>query len=755
MNKKIIGFLIITLLITATVLPVAGNVKIKNNSEEFDIDSLSENQQSSFFEEIIGESKERANQQWITKVQQTSDGGYVATGLTETYGAGDYDAWLIKTDSNGNEFWNKTFGEETREWALGGQQTSDYGYIIVGSAYTDNVIDVYLIKTYENGQEDWSKKIDWDGYKEHGYFVQQTSDGGYIVCAKTTNTLTGFYDIWLIKTDSNGNEEWNQTYGGDAQEAGFVVREIDDGYIIIGHTSSFGSGNSDVWLIKTDEDGNEIWSQTYGGANSDDGNDVQQIDGGYIIIGSTSSYGDGDNDFYLIKTDENGNEEWYQTFDGSGVETDIEIMGYGSGMSILETSNGYIMMGTTDASYGSGSLDILVIETDENGNELWNQTYGGSGIDEGYWMNETSDGGYILCGATQSYGPLGTNGWLIKIDSNGNELWNKTFPKNFPPYTPSDPDPEDGETDVPIDKRLSWTGGDPNGDPVTYDVYFGTSSPPPKVKSNQTATSYNPGLLDFETEYFWKIVAWDSPGNLSSSGPIWSFTTEENLPPNVPSDPDPSDGETDVTIYKTLTWTGGDPNEGDTVTYDVYFGTSSPPPLVDEDLTKTSYKPDTMDLGTTYYWQIVSEDSLGLTTDGPIWSFTTEEEPNDPPTAPEIDGPDKGKPDVELCWTFHSDDPNGNDVRYHIDWGDGSNLTNTTYYPACTPVEICHTYAKKGTYTIKAYANDTKGALSSKSTFKVNIPRSRSINYHILQWFLHRFQNISPLIRYFLGLFLI
>jgi hypothetical protein len=134
----------------------------------------------------------------------------------------------------------------------------------VGSAYTDNVIDIYLIKTYENGQEDWSKKIDWDGYKEHGYFVQQTSDGGYIVCAKTTNTPSGFYDIWLIKTDSNGNEEWNQTYGGDFQEAGFVVREIDDGYIIIASTSSFGSGSRDAWLIKTDENGEMIWNQTYG-----------------------------------------------------------------------------------------------------------------------------------------------------------------------------------------------------------------------------------------------------------------------------------------------------------------------------------------------------------------------------------------------------------------------------------------------------------------------------------------------------------
>jgi hypothetical protein len=485
------------------------------------------------------------------------------------------------------------------------------------------------------------------------------------------------------------------------------------------------------------------------GADNERGRDVHQTsDGGFIIIGGTSSYGDFDNDFYLIKTDENGNKEWYQTFDGSGVETDIEIMGYGSGMSILETSNGYIMMGTTDVNYSNSKLDISVIQTDENGEKLWNQTYGGSGIDEGYWMNETSDGGYILCGATQSYGPLGTNGWLIKIDSNGNELWNKTFPKNFPPYTPSDPDPEDGETDVDIVVELSWTGGDPNGDPVTYDVYFGTSSPPPKVKSNQTGTSYNPGLLDFETEYFWKIVAWDIKG-LSKSGPIWSFTTEENQPPNVPSNPDPANGATDVSINKILGWDGGDPNSGDTVKYDVYFGTESPPPLVDEDIEQTEYDPDTMELATTYYWQIISEDSQGLTTDGPIWSFTTEELPNDPPTAPEIDGPTEGPVNTEICWTFHSEDPNGNDVKYYIDWGDG-NKENTTFYSSCTPVEVCHTYAEKGTYDITSYAEDTKGAKSDESKLEVKIPRQRSrFTFHpLILKFFERFPIFQQLFKY-------
>ena len=340
-----------------------------------------------------------------------------------------------------------------------------------------------------------------------------------------------------------------------------------------------------------------------------------------------------------------------------------------------------------------------------------------------------------------------TNSAHDQIDDIASKLFD--FAENLPPYEPSDPDPPDEESDVSIYKILEWEGGDPNDDDVTYDVYFeaGDSTPDELVSDNQTDTTYDPGTLEEYTTYYWQIIAWDE--FTSTSGPVWSFTTGENQPPNEPSDPDPPDGATDVSIYKKLIWVGGDPDENDEVTYDVYFGTSTPPPLVAEDLTKESYDPGTMALGTTYYWQIVSEDIQGLTTDGPIWSFTTEEEPNEPPTAPDIDGPDTGKPNVELCWTFHSEDPNGNEVKYHIDWGNGKS-EETDYYPSCTPVEVCHTYAEKGTYTITAYANDTKGLTGDDSTFKVKIPRTRSIYYSRLYRLFERFPMLERLLTFLL-----
>ncbi|GAH07397.1 unnamed protein product, partial [marine sediment metagenome] len=176
---------------------------------------------------------------------------------------------------------------------------------------------------------------------------------------------------------------------------------------------------------------------------------------------------------------------------------------------------------------------------------------------------------------------------------------------NSPPYVPSIPDPEDGATDVDINANLSWTGGDPDlGDMVTYDVYFGTSSPPLQVIGNQPGTVYDPGTMSYSTQYYWTIVVWDNHG-ASTEGPIWNFTTgaQPNNPPYVPSIPNPEDGATDVDINANLSWTGGDQDSGDMVTYDVYFGTSSPPLQVIGNQSGTSYDPGTMSYNMQYYWQ--------------------------------------------------------------------------------------------------------------------------------------------------------
>jgi hypothetical protein len=331
-------------------------------------------------------------------------------------------------------------------------------------------------------------------------------------------------------------------------------------------------------------------------------------------------------------------------------------------------------------------------------------------------------------------------------------IWSFTTRENNPPNSPSDPNPADGETQVSIDSCISWTSEDPDGDNVTFDVYCGDSDPPPLVSSNQTDTIFCPeDVLNFDTIYYWRVDAWDQYGELTN-GALWYFRTEQNYPPYTPSNPDPPDGSIEVSITKILKWTGGDPNEGDVVKYDVYFGTESPPPLVAEDLLQEAYDPGEMDVETIYYWQIVSEDSMGEITNGPSWYFTTEEEHNYPPTAPDIDGPIRGPFKEELCWTFHSDDQNGHYIRYNIDWGDESSET-TLYYEPCTPKEICHTYDLAGTYIITATAEDEKGLFSTENTFDIIIPRNRAIYNSLLYRLFERFLNENLLLKYILGIF--
>ena len=349
-------------------------------------------------------------------VQQNTDGGYIVCGRTKSFGNGYSDIYLIKTDGNGDSLWTKVLGGVVSERGYSVQQTNDGGYIVCGysNSFGNGVLhDFYLIKVDGNGNQLWDQ-VFTQSHESSGKSIEQTIDGGYILCGSKRSTTNGINDVYLIKTDENGVEQWSEDYGsGSYSEIGYSVQQtIDEGYIITGVKTNDGQGLSDIYLVKTDENGNYLWNKTIGGVNSDESYSVQQTnDEGYIISGWTESSGNGNKDVYLVKTDDNGDSLWTKTFGGTGND---------EGKSVQQTNDGgYIITGSTQ-SFGNGGYDVWLIKTDENGDTLWTKTFGGSNWDFGYSVQQTTDGGYIITGSTLSFGNGGGDVYIIKTDGNGN-----------------------------------------------------------------------------------------------------------------------------------------------------------------------------------------------------------------------------------------------------------------------------------------------------------------------------------------------
>jgi hypothetical protein len=345
-------------------------------------------------------------------VVPTDDGGFIIAAASVSYGPGFYDAWQIKTDSMGSVEWDKTFGGTEKDGARSIALTNDGGYMLGGYAdsYGNPGHDFWLLKTNSTGAEEWNHTYggtgtdaSWKPFSTH-----QTSDDGYVICGyETSFGSDGSYDAWVVKTDSMGIEQWNRTFGGLGSENGNGIQETKDGgFILVGETTTYGGGGTDLWLIKMNSTGDEEWNKTFGGLPDDWGGSVYQTeDGGFIVTGDTKTYTSGGFDFWLIKTDSDGNEEWNNTFGRSNADD--------TGHSVKPTSDGgYIILGVSTVF--SSDTDIWLIKTDDMGNEEWNRYFGGPGEDWAFSISETPDGAYVMVGDTSSYGPGSNDVWLLK-----------------------------------------------------------------------------------------------------------------------------------------------------------------------------------------------------------------------------------------------------------------------------------------------------------------------------------------------------
>jgi len=373
-------------------------------------------------------------------VQQTADGGYIVAGETGSYGAGGMDVYLIKTDSLGDTLWIRTYGGGGGDFGYSVQQTIDGGYIVAGYTGSYGVGgDVYLIKTNSSGDTLWTRTYGGTG-TDIGKSVQQTTDEGYIVTGYTESYGMGESDVYLIKTDSLGDTLWTKTYvGGDQNYGRSVQQTADGGYIVAGDAIFYGAGGYDVYLIKTDSLGDTLWTKTYGGGEGDFGYSVQQTtDGGYIVAGYTWSYGVGESDVYLIKTDSLGDTLWTKTYGGGEGDFSHSVQ--------QTTDGGYIVAGHT-MSYGVGGRDVYLINTNASGDTLWTKTYGGGDFDIGYSVQQTTDGGYIVAGHTESYGEGEMDFYLIRIKPEEGGIKEEINIGSFC-LSPADPNPFTTKTTV-------------------------------------------------------------------------------------------------------------------------------------------------------------------------------------------------------------------------------------------------------------------------------------------------------------------
>jgi predicted secreted protein len=348
---------------------------------------------------------------------KTTDGGYALAGYTNS--SGGYDFWLVKTDSSGTMLWNRTYGGSGEDGAFSVIQTNDGGFALAGTttSYGVGETDAWLVKTDSSGTMQWSQAFGGTA-QNAAYCLIQTSDGGYALAGTTNSSGAGGFDFWLVKTNSSGSMEWNQTYGGTGDEqANSVIQTSDGGYALAGYTNSSGAGSYDFWLVKTDSSGNMLWNRTYGGSGDDEAECVIQTGDGYALAGFTNSTGAGGLDFWLVKTDLNGTLLWSKTYGGADDE---------AANAIVQTSDGgYALAGWT-GSYGAGNYDFWLVKTDSSGTMQWSKTYGGGGDDEAFSLVQTSDGGYALAGITDSYGVGIYDGFLVKTDSAGNSAMPKS-----------------------------------------------------------------------------------------------------------------------------------------------------------------------------------------------------------------------------------------------------------------------------------------------------------------------------------------
>lgn len=321
---------------------------------------------------------------------------------------------------SGAPIWSYTFGGAGRDYGWSLVEAEAGGFTVAGASNSYGAggnHDAYLVRTDENGILQWNHSIG-GLLSDYTYSIVECAAGGYALTGYSSTYSVGFRDLWLLRVDGNGVPMWNRSFGGVLGDFGRSIVECSDGgFAVVGYSASYSSGDNDIYLVRTDQDGNLLWYRVFGGSTYEYGHDIIECrSGGFIIAGERGATG-GLEDAYILRTNETGHLLWDLTFGEAGHDLC---------KGIIETSDGFLVVGSTD-SYSTGNSDLWLIRINQDGILQWHKTYGGERHDSGWSLIEHSTGSIVLIGSTENFGAGGEDLWLVYTDRNGFLLGHEAF----------------------------------------------------------------------------------------------------------------------------------------------------------------------------------------------------------------------------------------------------------------------------------------------------------------------------------------
>ena len=341
-----------------------------------------------------------------------TDDGYLIAGKTKSFTSHrDYDAYLIRIDKNGKKIWSKVYGGRDDDEA---NAVTAYGkdFVFVGSteSYGNDDLSYYFVKIDANGEADWQKSY-FRGERDYYFGNDIVADGKDLVIAgseRHLSFLSAKINPLLFKIDEEGDLIWHTYVIGEDEDRAKAILSTDDGYVMAGTTESYGHGDFDAYIVKLDKSGKKIWFNAFGGKDDETAEDVIATKNGFLLVGSTDSFGLNYKNVYVVKTDKDGKKIWERTYGGRYDDEGYAVTKAPDG--------GYVIAGRTETRR-NGS-DLYLIKIDENGKLKWERTYGGDEDDTAYDIVSTDDG-YLIVGTKQTDLTRHNDVWILKVDLKG------------------------------------------------------------------------------------------------------------------------------------------------------------------------------------------------------------------------------------------------------------------------------------------------------------------------------------------------